>query len=98
MKNGPLGGNVMRSVLLSVSIIALATSAMAQPAAMPKSDNLEKLGGFRQTGTVEPPQVAQTGRRADALRRNLEKVKVPSGFKIDLYAVVPDARHMAVGP
>ena len=26
------------------------------------------------------------------------KVKLPTGFKIDLYAIVPDARHMAVGP
>ena len=25
-------------------------------------------------------------------------MKLPPGFKIDLYAVVPDARHMAVGP
>ena len=30
--------------------------------------------------------------------KNLEKIKLPPGFKIDLYAIVPDARHMAVGP
>src|SRR3546814_10802834 len=35
---------------------------------------------------------------ADAIRANLSKIKLPQGFKIDLYAVVPDARHMAVGP
>ncbi len=88
----------MRNLLFSASIIALAAPALAQPVPAPKTDNLEKLGTFRQTGTVEPPQVPQSGRRADALRRNLEKIKLPSGFKIDLYAVVPDARHMAVGP
>ena len=26
------------------------------------------------------------------------KIKVPAGFKVSLYAAVPDARHMAVGP
>ena len=88
----------MRFLLTAVSAIALAAPALAQPAPTPKADNLEKLSGFRQTGTVEPPQIPQTGRRADALRKNLERIKLPPGFKIDLYAVVPDARHMAVGP
>ena len=32
------------------------------------------------------------------LRKNLEQIKLPPGFKINLYAVVPDARHIAVGP
>jgi hypothetical protein len=30
--------------------------------------------------------------------QNLNAVKLPPGFKINLYAVVPDARHIAVGP
>src|SRR3990172_6654132 len=30
--------------------------------------------------------------------QNLKQIKLPPGFKIDLYAVVPDARHMAVAP
>src|SRR5271166_5756511 len=34
----------------------------------------------------------------DALRQILTKIKLPPGFHIDLYALVPDARHMAVGP
>jgi hypothetical protein len=41
--------------------------------------------------------VPQEGRRADALRRNLERVRLPEGFRIELYAVIPDARHMAIG-
>ena len=35
---------------------------------------------------------------AAQLRKNLERIKLPDGFTINLYAVVPDARHMAVGP
>ena len=30
--------------------------------------------------------------------QNLENIKLPDGFKIELFAIVPDARHMAVGP
>jgi hypothetical protein len=40
----------------------------------------------------------QTGPKADAVKEILKKIKMPAGFHIDLYALVPDARHMAVGP
>lgn len=84
--------------LAAVSTVALASSALAQPSAQPPTSNLEKLSSFQGTGTVEPKPIPQEGRRADSIRRNLEKIKLPKGFKIDLYAIVPDARHMAVGP
>jgi glucose/arabinose dehydrogenase len=61
--------------------------------------NLEKLESFRSTGSpVVMEQIPQSGPKADAIRRNLQKVRLPQGFRIDLYAMVPDARHMAVGP
>ncbi|MFC4172196.1 PQQ-dependent sugar dehydrogenase [Microvirga sp. GCM10011540] len=84
--------------LAAVSTVALASQVLAQPAAQSPTSNLEKLSSFQSTGTVEPKPIPQEGRRADAIRRNLEKIKLPEGFKIDLYALVPDARHMAVGP
>lgn len=80
------------------SIIAaslLATTALAQ-GALP--DNLAKLGAFKTTGVTEFTVIEQDGAFADGIRKNLERIKLPDGFKIDLYAVVPDARHMAVGP
>jgi glucose/arabinose dehydrogenase len=84
--------------LAAASTFVLASSSFAQPAAQPPTSNLEKLSSFQSTGTVEPKPIPQEGRRADAIRRNLEKVKLPAGFKIELYAIVPDARHMTVGP
>lgn len=61
-------------------------------------DNLEKLQKFQTTGTpIDIPTVAQGGTKAENIKKSLQKVKLPSGFKIDLYAIVPDARHMAVG-
>lgn len=62
-------------------------------------DNVNKLLNMEVTGTsLELESVPQTGAKQQALTRNLEHVKLPDGFKISLYAVVPDARHMAVGP
>jgi glucose/arabinose dehydrogenase len=42
--------------------------------------------------------IDQGGQNAEALKAIAAKIKVPEGFKVSLYAVVPDARHMAVGP
>ena len=45
-----------------------------------------------------PERVPQTGARADALRANLKAIRLPPGFRIALYAVVPDARQIATDP
>jgi glucose/arabinose dehydrogenase len=42
--------------------------------------------------------IAQDGEKAANIRKVLQNVKLPEGFKIDLYAVVPDARDMAMAP
>src|ERR1700737_3100 len=34
----------------------------------------------------------------ETIQKTLDRIKLPPGFKIRLYAVVPGARHMAVGP
>jgi len=76
-----------------VLVAALALPALAQPT------NIEKLKQMKVSGTdLHIPPVPQTGTNADAIRENLKRVKLPPGFRIDLYAVVPDARHMAVAP
>ncbi|MEQ8354620.1 MAG: PQQ-dependent sugar dehydrogenase [Kiloniellaceae bacterium] len=77
--------------LVSLAAMLLATPALAQ-------SNLEKLSGFKKTGVTEFEVIEQGGDYADGIRKTLERINLPSGFKIELYAVVPDARHMAVGP
>ena len=42
--------------------------------------------------------VTQTGPQAETIKKTLERIMLPPGFKIRLYALVPGARHMAVGP
>jgi glucose/arabinose dehydrogenase len=86
-----------RSVLTAAVALAL-----FQTCAMPafaQDQNMEKLKAMHVSGT-DPnlPVVPQTGKNADAIRDNLKRIALPPGFKIDLYAIVPDARHMAVAP
>jgi len=64
-----------------------------------QTPNIDKLKQMKVSGTdLNIPPVLQSGPNAAAIRENLKRVKLPPGFKIDLYAVVPDARHMAVAP
>jgi glucose/arabinose dehydrogenase len=84
------------AAVLSAFVLAGLSPALAQ---QPPAGNLEKLSAFRTTGTaMDIPEIPQTGAKAEALKRNLTRIKLPPGFTIGLYAIVPDARHMAVGP
>jgi glucose/arabinose dehydrogenase len=80
--------------LLATGAIALLAGTAPQSVA----GNLEKLKDFKATdANLEMATVPQTGKKADALNAILKRIKLPPGFKIGLYAIVPDARHMAVG-
>jgi glucose/arabinose dehydrogenase len=81
-----------------LSLAALPAAAQQQPPS-PAPSALETLGAMRPTGsTAEWPEVPQTGAKADKVKENLKKIKLPPGFHISLYALVPDARHISVGP
>jgi len=88
----------MKSFLLASVAVLWVGGAYAQsdqPAS--PSGNMSKLEDMHATGTsLDIPSVPQNGKDADQLRENLKAIKLPPGFKIDLYAVVPDARDMAV--
>jgi len=75
-------------------------SALA-PAVSPAAaqSSLEKLKPIA-VATTDPdlPAVPQTGGNADAIRGNLKHIRLPPGFRISLFAVVPKARSMAVAP
>lgn len=79
-------------------VSALALCAVMAPMSANAQSNLEKLGQFKTTGVTEFTTVEQNGAAADAVRENLKNIKLPAGFKIELYALVPDARHMAMAP
>ena len=56
------------------------------------------MQSMQSTGTTEFTFVDQTGDYAERIKSILERITLPEGFKIGLYAIVPDARHIAMGP
>jgi glucose/arabinose dehydrogenase len=84
---------------LVLSTLTTAVALLVAGTAHAQAPNIENLKQMKVSG-VDPsmPPVPQEGKNAAQLRENLKRIKLPPGFKIDLYAVVPDARHMAVAP
>lgn len=60
-------------------------------------DNMDKLSNMQKTDATFT-FVDQDGDRAEALKAIVEHINVPDGFEVSLYAVVPDARSMAMAP
>ena len=88
----------LKTAAAFLSLAALPAAAQQQPPS-PAPSALETLGAMRPTGsTAEWPEIPQTGAKADRVKENLKKIKLPDGFQISLYALVPDARHISVGP
>jgi glucose/arabinose dehydrogenase len=86
----------MRSLLATSAILAASTTfASAQNAELP--DNIERLQNFQTTGSTFT-HIEQDSEFAEGIRQTLETIELPEGFEIELYAVVPDARHIAIGP
>ncbi len=87
----------MKKVLLASTVACLAMS-FSVSTGLTKGDeeNLSKLGSFQRTDSGPMKRVPQEGKYAANLRKVLAKIKMPNGFKIELFAIVPDARHMAV--
>lgn len=82
-----------------MKFFATATAALALMAGPGLAQsNLEKLGAFKVTGTKDHTYIDQEGPQAESIRKVLEGITLPEGFEINLYALVPDARHMAMAP
>ncbi len=80
------------------TLLTLSAACLLSGPALAQESNLEKLSQFKSTGVKEHTVIEQDTESADAIRDTLKKINVPDGFNIELYALVPDARHMAVGP
>ena len=85
--------NLLNKFFLLSGSLAIIVSASAAEQAMEKMKDMKVA-----SSDLNIPLVPQTGQNADAIRENLKSIKLPPGFKIELYAVVPDARHMAIAP
>jgi glucose/arabinose dehydrogenase len=83
MSTSPLWAGLMAS--------AIVAPAFAQ-------DNLQTLQNMQKTEDSAFTVVEQTGATREALEAIIPHINVPDGFEVSLYAVVPDARSMAVAP
>ena len=91
----------MKSLWLAASAVCglmTATHADAQTAPSAGPAALNKMQDFKSTGMKSIPVVAQDPAKAADIEKTLAHIKLPPGFKISLYAQVPDARMIAVGP
>ena len=83
----------MKLALAAGLAVGVGVSGSAQ------SDALDRMASVQTTGTsFEDVLIEQTGPRAEQVKKHLERINLPPGFKVSLYAIVPDARHMAVAP
>ena len=78
--------------------IAASIAAMAFAAGVVAKENDVGIFGTSGKGMGDHTYIEQNGAKADNIREVLKNVKMPAGFKIELYAVVPDARDMAMAP
>jgi len=58
------------------------------------------LGVFAKSGKTmgDHTYIDQAGPKAENIKAILENITMPEGFKIELYAIVPDARDLAMAP
>ena len=84
----------------SLPIAAAAVAVLLGTANIARADDvLTTLGAMHVTGWQgDWPLIPQDTPKAASVKKILSKITLPPGFHIDLYALVPDARHMAVGP
>jgi glucose/arabinose dehydrogenase len=86
----------LAGLLLSSALVA-PVAAQESPPPEPR-DNLETLLNVGRTQDSSFTVIDQDVAQAEALRDILQHINVPEGFEVSLYAVVPDARSMAVAP
>ena len=81
---------LLSSLLFSALIFTNVNSAGDEEA-------IKKLSSFKKTGIDVVADVIDqnTKYRANIEKNILPNIKMPQGFKIEIFAVAPDARHMA---
>ena len=78
-------------------VAACTASLMLASVATAKENN---VGIFGKSGKTmgDHTYIDQNSEKAASLRKILENISLPDGFQIELYAIVPDARDMAMAP
>ncbi len=81
------------SLIVSIILALYSFSSFAAGDA----ENIKKLSSFKKVGAERGVIIEQNTKFAENVKKNiLPKIKLPAGFKIELFALAPDARNMAV--
>jgi glucose/arabinose dehydrogenase len=88
----------MDQARLAFCILAAACGCAAPQLAL--GQQVEKGAEAAKAGARSPgpANIAQADAKVEEIKQNLAKIRLPSGFSIGLYALVPEARAIAVGP
>ena len=81
-------------------VAACAAGLLCAGAAHAESHSESNVGVFGKSGKTmgDHTYIDQNSEKAASLRKILKNITLPDGFQIELYAVVPDARDMAMAP
>ena len=88
----------MRKISIILSSLLFVVSVFTSAYSAGDAEAIKKLSSFKKTGIDVVADVIDQNTK---FRTNIEKnilpnIKMPAGFKIEIFAVAPDARHMAV--
>lgn len=92
----PHNENPMTRSALSLAVCFAVSFAAGTSFAKDDEAALEKLGAFKRTDAAPMKSVPQDPKYAENLKRVLQQIRLPEGFRIELFAIVPNARGMAV--
>jgi len=87
----------MKKVIAIFTTIIFTVLMSANVFAAGDAENIAKLSSFKKTGTAAGEVIPQNTKFAENVKKNIiSKIKLPPGFKIELFALAPDARNMAI--
>ena len=91
-------GDIMKNLLTLIFSLFFTFGAIVNLQAMDDEEVINKLSNFKASGAdYSWDRVQQDTKYAANIKKNIiSKLKLPSNFKVELFAVVPDARNMAI--
>ena len=88
----------MKKIITILTSLFFALSVVFSLQAKDDQEVIDKLSSFKASGAdYSWDRVPQDTKYADNIKKNIiSKLKLPANFKVELFAVVPDARNMAI--
>ena len=91
-------GDIMKNLFTLITGLVFTFGVIIGLQAKNDEDVINKLSSFKASGAdFSWDRVPQDTKYSANIKKNIiSKLKLPSNFKVELFAVVPDARNMAI--